>query len=141
VVLFLKGRDEAGEQLSGPALAGQALAGPALAGPVMTAPPMVVSELVARERDRRGGKWELMTVATEEAREDSKRFATGSTSRWWCLKKSTHKIGKLTAAKRRDYLYLWLSNYSSNSFSPQQGIVVPDQDPLHKPSQLSVLGN
>jgi hypothetical protein len=47
VILFLKGRDEAGEQLSGLALVALALVGLALAGPVLTAPVMVVPELGA----------------------------------------------------------------------------------------------
>jgi hypothetical protein len=80
VIMFLKGRDEAGEQLSGLALVTLTLVGLALAGPVLTAPVMVVPELGAR--DREGGIWEMMTAATGESREDTKQFATGSTSRW-----------------------------------------------------------
>ncbi len=80
MILFLKGRDEAGEQLSSLALAALALVGPAMAALVLTAPVMVVPELGAR--DREGGIWEMMTAATGESREDTKQFATGSTSRW-----------------------------------------------------------
>jgi hypothetical protein len=44
----------------------------------------------------------------------------------WCCKKSTPKIGNLTAAKRRGHLNFLLSNDSLNSFSPQQKIAVPE---------------
>jgi hypothetical protein len=57
---------------------------------------------------------------------DTKQFAAGSTSRRWCRKKVNPKIGNLIAAIRRDHLKFLLSNDSSNSFSPQQGIAVPE---------------
>jgi hypothetical protein len=40
--------------------------------------------------------------------------------------KKPPKIGNLTSAKRRGHLNFLLSNDSSNSFSPQQGIAVPE---------------
>jgi hypothetical protein len=66
----------------------------------------------------------LTTAATAALAADTKQFAVRSTSRRWCRKKSTPRIGNLTAAKRRGHLNFLLSNDSSNSFSPQQGIAV-----------------
>ncbi len=84
-------------------------------------------------RDGCGGNWELTSAATEAAREDTKQLATGSTSRHWCCRKSTHKIGKFNSAKRRAHLNYLLSNESSNSFSPQQGIFVPEESASSEP--------
>ncbi len=64
-----------------------------LAGPALANPAVRILALVAREGC--GDSWELMTIATGEAGEGIKRFAAGSTSRQWCHRKSTPKIGKL----------------------------------------------
>jgi hypothetical protein len=87
---------------------------------------MAAPALAAQEKGCCGGSMVLTTAATAALAADTKQFAAGSTSRRWCRKKSTPKIGNLTAAKRRGHLNLLLSNESSNSFSPQQGIVVPE---------------
>jgi hypothetical protein len=125
------------EQLSGPALAGPALAALALAGPALAAPalaapalagPAVAALAVAAPALAAPALAApaLAGPAVVALAADTKQFAAGSTSRRWWRKKSTPRIGNLTAAKRRDHLNFLLSNESSNSFSPQQGIAVPE---------------
>jgi len=66
--------------------------------------------------------------------ESTRRPPAASTSRPWCLRKSTPRIGKETAASRKFQLNFRPPMLTACSLVPQQGMLLPPADRKRGPS-------